>query len=377
MKILQITPVAPPEKAGMANAAGEIYKATSALGLDVSLVAGIGGSTVKGLKSYNLPGLGFLAFTPSIIRLVKEADLVHLHYPCFGNALMVSLAYRLGASSPLIVSYHMDAIGRGIRRPVFWFHRKFIAPAFLRRAAKIVVASRDYAANSLLGMHPKLMEKVVEIPFGVDTERFHPTSPLAKGEGGEAVGRAGGGLILFVAALGEQPYFKGLNVLMRALIDLPAAKLTVVGGGNLLEHHRAEARRLGIADRVEFAGKVSDDDLPKFHQAADVFCVPSVDRSEAYGIALLEAESAGLPCISTAIPGVRSVVHDGETGLLVKPNDAIALAAALNKILNDESMRKKMGENARAFALTRTWSDAGKKYLEIYEAVLNREKIRG
>jgi len=384
MKVLQITPVAPPEKAGMANAAGGIYESTSALGLDVSLVAAIGDSTVKGLKSRRLPGLGFLAFTPAIVRLAKEADIIHLHYPCFGNAFMVSLAYRLGAKAPLVVSYHMDAVGRGLRRPVFWFHRRFIAPAFLRRAAKIAVASRDYAANSLLGRHPELMEKVVEIPFGVDTGRFRPprtphpvapppylgegSLPLPRtGEGGHRPGE--GRNILFVGALDEQHYFKGLNVLMAALADVPDAKLTVVGGGGLLEHYRGAARRLGLSGRVDFVGRASDEELPEYHRRADVFCVPSVDRSEAYGIALLEAEASGLPCVTTALPGVRSVVHDGETGILVKPNDPAALAAALKRLLGDDVLRGKMGEAARAFALTRTWPEAGKKYLDIYKQV--------
>jgi glycosyltransferase involved in cell wall biosynthesis len=360
MKVLQITPVAPPQHSGMANAAGEIYKATSANGADVSLVTAFGDSTVKSLKSYRVPGAGLLAFSPAIIRLMKNADIVHLHYPCFGNALLVSWAYRLGAKAPLVVSYHMDAVGRGLRRPIFWFHRCFIAPFFLRRAVKIVVASRDYAANSLLGKHPKLMEKVVEIPFGVDTERFHP--PASRMIGMKRV--------LFVAALDEQHYFKGLNVLLASLADVPEAKLTVVGGGSLLEHYRAEARRLGIAERVEFAGRVSDEELPEYHRRADVFCAPSVDRSEAYSIASLEAEASGLPCVATMLPGVRSVVHDGETGLLVKPNDPIALASALKKLLGDDALRSKMGENARTFALTRTWPEAGKRYLEIYNEII-------
>ncbi len=191
------------------------------------------------------------------------------------------------------------------------------------------------------------------------------------------IGPGEGRNILFVGALDEQHYFKGLNVLMAALVDVPGARLTVVGGGDLLEHYRSEAKRLGLAERVEFAGRVSDENLPGYHRAADVFCVPSVDRSEAYGIALLEAESSGLPCVTTALPGVRSVVRDGETGILVKPKDPAALAVALNMLLNDDVLRKKMSENARAFALSRTWPEAGKKYEGIYEEVFEQKKIRG
>jgi len=405
MKILQISPVAPPQRSGMANAAGEIYKATkeavelgSTVGAGVELVAAVGDSTLPSLKHWRIPGAGFLAFTPAIIKLLSDDalkndqpaeknvgtvflgrekpyqkenagignfDIVHLHYPCYGNAMMVALARVLGAKQPLIVSYHMDTVGRGLRRPVFWLHRKFFAPSFLRMADAIVVASRDYAEHSLLAEHPELMKKVVEIPFGVDANRFFPKTPFLP------YGRKGveGKNILFVAALDEQHYFKGLHVLLEALARVPEARLTVVGDGGLKEKYVKKAEELKIADRVVFAGRVSDEELPEYYQDADLFCSASLDRSEAYGIVLMEAAASGLPAVATSIPGVRSVVEDGETGLLVPPNDVAALAEALRDLLNDPELLKKMGEAARAFALTRSWSDAGKKYLEIYKEI--------
>lgn len=384
MKILQISPVAPPQRSGMANAAGEIYKATVAAGAAADLVSPFGESTVKGLRHWHVPGAGFLAFTSGLSGLCAKYDLVHLHYPCYGNAMMVARALRSSAK-PLVVSYHMDTFGRGLRRPVFWLHRKLLAPRLLRRAAKIVVASRDYAEHSLLAEYPELMAKVVEIPFGVDCERFkptsnpHPAAPLPfsgeekiprprTGEGGRRPGEGRG--VLFVAGLDKQHYFKGLSVLLKTLVSVPVARLTVVGGGELLEHYRHEAVTLGLHDRVEFAGRVSDEALPEYFRAADVYCGPSVDGSEAYGISIVEALASGIPAVTTDIPGVRSVVKNGETGILVKPNDVNALVGVLNDILDNDGLRKKMGENARAFALTRTWKSAGEKYLEIYKEVL-------
>jgi len=357
MKVLQITPVAPPQKSGMANAAGEIYKATSGLGLDVSLVSAFGDSTVPGLKHWHVPGAGFLAFTPKLTSLVKDCDIIHLHYPCYGNAFLVDLALRK-TKKPLIVSYHMDTVGRGLRKPVFAFHARFLAPRFLRRAASIVVASRDYAEHSLLAKYPELMAKVVEIPFGVDAKRFTPTGTKhAKTKN-----------ILFVAALDEQHYFKGLNYLLEAMPLVSEAKLVVVGDGNLRESYVRRAGELGISDRVVFAGRVSDAELPKYFEDADVFCSASVDRSEAYGMVLMEAAAAGLPAVATDIPGVRTVVKNNETGVLVPPKNSAALAEALNTILNNVELKTRLGLAARDFALSRTWSDAGKKYLEIYKA---------
>ena len=378
MKILQISPVAPPQRSGMANAAGEIYKATKEAGAEVELVAPFGGSTIPGLKHKHVPGAGFLAFTPVLVSLCKKYDLIHLHYPCYGNAMMVSLARMFGNKKPLIVSYHMDTVGRGLRCPVFWLHAKFLAPHFLRQADVIAVASRDYAEHSLLAKYPELMAKVVEIPLGVDTDRFSPSSSSPRAaEAKRGEGRVRGS-VLFVAALDEQHYFKGLHVLLEAMVKVPDAKLTVVGDGNLKNKYIKKAKELAISDRVVFAGRVSDEDLPKYYQDADLFCSASLDRSEAYGIVLMEAAASGLPAVATNIPGVRTVVEDGETGFLVPPNDPAALAEALRDLLNDPELLKKMGAAARKFALTRTCKSAGYKYLDIYRALLktkNQEPI--
>lgn len=381
MKVLQITPVSPPQRSGMANVAGQIYKATSMRDIDVSLVSAFGNSTIKDLHHYRLPGLGFLAFTPKIISLAKKADIIHLHYACYGNALAVSLARLFGARQPLIVSYHMDTVGRGLRRPVFWFHSKFLAPHFLRQASAIVVASRDYAEHSLLAKYPDLMAKVVEIPFGIDTMRFHPLPFEAKPripsnlyvshltKDFEAKPRIPS--ILFVGGLDEQHYFKGLHFLLEALVKIPNAKLVVVGSGNLVKYYARMAHDLCIDERVVFAGSVSDEELPGYYQRADVFCSSSVDRSEAYGVVITEAMASGLPVVATNIPGVRTVVKNNETGFLVKPGDSSALADALNSILNDSSLANRMGEAGRTFVLSRTWCEAGKKYVEIYRSLTN------
>jgi glycosyltransferase involved in cell wall biosynthesis len=392
MKILQIAPVAPPHRSGMAVAAGEIARVTAAAGADVTFVSAIGGAPIPGVtipnvQSYRIPGAGFLSFTPAIRKLIAGTDIVHLHYPCFGNAWMVERA--LG-SKPLIITYHMDVIGRGVRVPIFRFHQKYLAPRFLRRAAQIVLASRDYAEHSLLAKHPELMTKVVEIPFGIDTKRFFPS----KGGTSEVIEEHRAGIlpsearsdfperrgfrkhddgssaILFVGGLDEQHYFKGLHIVLKALVSVPNTILTVVGNGNLRERYWQQARELGIVDRVTFAGNVSDDALPQYYRAADLCVLPSIDRSEAYGLVLTEAAASGIPAIATALPGVRTVIKDGETGLLVAPNDVGALADAIKRILSDVSLRTKMGAAARAFAESRTWKQCGEEYLKVYKSVI-------
>jgi glycosyltransferase involved in cell wall biosynthesis len=362
MKVLQISPVAPPYRAGMANAAGEIFKATREANIATDLVAAFGESSIKNLKHIHLPGFGLLAFTPRLVSLCGEYDLVHLHYPCYGNAMMVALSRVLGNKKPLVVSYHMDTAGRRLRKPVFAFHNKFLAPVFLRQAAAIVVASRDYAEHSLLAKYPELMKKVVEIPFGIDTTRFCPAGQK----------RVGGKNIIFVGGLDEQHYFKGLHVLLEALVKIPDARLTVVGSGNLVKFYARRAFDLAIDERVIFAGKVSDEELPGYYQNADVFCLPSLDRSEAFGMVVLEASASGLPAVVSDIPGVRTAVKNNETGLLVPPGDVNALANALNSILSDSQLATRLGAAGREFALSRSWKKAGEAYGALYRDVLRR-----
>jgi len=362
MKVLQISPVAPPDHSGMANTAAEIYRATVKAGVDADLVSASGNSTIKGLKHFHFPGLGLLGITSGLILLCGKYDVIHLHYPCYGNAMMVALSRALGNKKSLVVSYHMDTLGRGLRQPVFAFHSKFLAPGFLRQADKIAVASRDYAEHSLLGKHPELMVKVVEIPFGIDSERFHP----------DAAKKTPGKKILFVGGLDEQHYFKGLHVLLEALVKIPDARLTVVGSGNLVKFFARRAFELKIDERVIFAGKVSDGELPEYYRAADVFCLPSLDRSEAFGMVIMEASASGIPVVASDIPGVRTAVKNNETGLLVTPGDADALAAALNSILNDAELATRLGEAGRKFALSRTWEKAGQAYAVLYKEVCKK-----
>ena len=112
------------------------------------------------------------------------------------------------------------------------------------------------------------------------------------------------------------------------------------------------ARDAGVAGRVTFLPPTSDDELAAWYHAADVFCLPSVARSEAFGLVQIEAHAAGTPVVSTDLPtGVPYANLDGVTGLIVPPSDAGALAGALRRLLDDDELRARLGAQARARAL--------------------------
>lgn len=272
-----------------------------------------------------------------LARRLRGFDHVFLHHPFFGTAELLSLYPK---SFTLV--YHMDAIGRGLMRPIFSLHRRLIQPFIFRRASRIVVSSRDYA----LPRSSAWDHEVVELPIGVDTARFCP--PPQKRSDRQ---------LLFVGSLDRAHYFKGLDVLLSAVRDLDV-HLMVVGDGDRRRHHES----IAPAGKVTFLGNVSDDELPRLYQSSDLLVLPSIDRSEAFGLVILEAMASGLPVVASDLPGVRTVVRRGETGWLVRPNDARALASTIGDALSDPERLKRFGTAGRRIAETEyDWKIIGEK----------------
>ncbi|MNO67893.1 GDP-mannose-dependent alpha-(1-2)-phosphatidylinositol mannosyltransferase [compost metagenome] len=149
----------------------------------------------------------------------------------------------------------------------------------------------------------------------------------------------------------------------------------IAGSGPEEERLRSQARQLG-ADSVIFAGQVSDNEKQALLANCEVFVLPSHLRSEAFGMVLLEASMHAKPLVCCDIgSGMSYVNKDGETGLLVPPENSEALAAALNKLLSDEDLRKRMGRAARDRFISRFTDEVlGESYTRLYYDVLNRHR---
>jgi rhamnosyl/mannosyltransferase len=114
-----------------------------------------------------------------------------------------------------------------------------------------------------------------------------------------------------------------------------------------------QAAALGVSDRVVFSGRIPEEDLPAYFHACDVFCMPSVEPSEAFGLVQLEAMACGKPVVCTQLNnGVNIVNVEGETGLAVPVRDAAALAAAINQLLGDRLLRERLGQQGQQRANT-------------------------
>ncbi|MFA5021440.1 MAG: glycosyltransferase family 4 protein [Patescibacteria group bacterium] len=333
---------------------------------------------------------GKAGFMFGLLKQLKAYRIVHLYYPFFGSDLLVWWQKRINPKTKLFLHYEMDPIGEGIKSWIFWLYLKLFLGRLIRAADKIGVLSFDHARNSYLAPYLQIWpEKFVELPNGVDTEIFRP---LAKDAELMKLNKISvqDKVLIFVGGLDRQHYFKGVPILLSAFKMLPQhyfpdvldgevrrgrlqelrgeAKLLIVGDGDCRAQFESQAKKLGIADRVIFAGWVRNEALPRYYALADVFVLPSTAKTESFGIVAAEAQACGLAAAVADWPGVRSTIIDGRTGYLVEPSNADDLAAKLKLLLNDGKTCRAFGEVGRSRAIEKyDWSRVLDNLEKIYE----------
>ena len=265
-----------------------------------------------------------------------HADVVVVHVP---NPT-AELGYLLGRPrGRLVVRYHSDVVRQASAMRIygpFLMH-------FLSKAAMILPTSDQYVQTS-----PTLQAvlsrgggrpEVRVVPLGIMPDEFAHPDPARVSALRDLYG---GGYVLFS---GKHRYYKGLPNLVRAAKRISAP---VVMAGDGPERPAAESLAAELGVRIFFPGELSQPDLVDHLHGCDVFAFPSVARSEAFGISILEAHVCGKPVVATRLgTGVEFANLDGQTGYNVAPGDPDALADAINALLGDEPLRRRMGVFAR------------------------------
>jgi glycosyltransferase involved in cell wall biosynthesis len=297
--------------------------------------------------------IGNAPFIPRLARL-GGFDVVHVHYPfIFGSEL--TLLGRLGRrrrSQALLVHYKNRLVGDGRRGFLFEAYEHTVGPALIRAADRVCVLSEDHArsVSYLRRTGERDPSKLIEMPNGVDAERFSPG--LDESGLRHRLGIPDDAIVAaFVATLDRAHHFKRLDVAIDALGELskPDVHIVVAGGGELVDDFRLRAAERGVSDRVHFLGAVPHAELPGVLRASDLFLL-TTEPPESFGIVLIEAMATGLPVIATDYPGVRAVVAEG-TGLLAPQGDASAVAARLREMAEmGPDARGAMGAAGRARA---------------------------
>lgn len=269
----------------------------------------------------------------------EQFDVLHLHEPLAPGVTMTAL---LVGTSPMVGTFH----AAWDRSPYSRYRR--IAQWMSKRMAVRVAVSEDARRTAAEGMGGEY-----RVLFnGVDVERFAGAQPAA----------TVGPTIFFVGRHEER---KGLDVLLRAFDGLAAdARLWVAGDGPDSETLRARF----TDERIEWLGRLTDDEVAARMAGADIFCAPSIG-GESFGIVLLEAMAAGTPVVASDLRGYRRVARDGQDAVLVPPGEVSALRSALGNLLVDRAAAATLVNNGRGRADELSLGRLASCYVEIYEEV--------
>ncbi len=267
-------------------------------------------------------------------------DVFHFHFP-YPWGEVAWLAAR--PDVPMVVTYHSDIVRQKASLAAY----RPLLERFLDSADLIIASSPNMIEHS-----PYLAEREAKcrhVDFGLHVERFAgdaATEARARELRAQHPGRP---IVLFV---GRLIYYKGADVLVRAMEHVDA-DLVMIGRGPLEGELREIAAARGMSGRIRFLEPVDEPELAAWYRAADVFALPSVARSEAFGLVQIEAHAAGTPVVSTDLTtGVPYANLHERTGLIVPVGDADALSGALRRLLTDDELRERLGRQARERALS-------------------------
>ncbi|MBV5341030.1 MAG: glycosyltransferase [Deltaproteobacteria bacterium] len=292
-------------------------------------------------------------------RLADQADVIHYFFPWpFADVLHAVACPK----KPTVLTYISDIVRQR------WMG-KFYAPLMwhtLQGVSSIVANCPAYAQTSPVLTHPSIRDKVSVIPLGIVEESYHQVADEA------VLNRLGVGdgspFFLFIGVL---RYYKGLHTLLQAAAKL-RVQVVIAGSGPEDEALREQARQLGLSNLI-FAGQVSNSEKVALLKSCRALILPSHLRSEAYGMVLVEAAMFSRPMISCEIGTGTSFVNvDGETGIVVPPENPDELARAMNQLL-DESVAEHFGQNARRrYELTFSGNKLGNAYAELFRKVARK-----
>jgi glycosyltransferase involved in cell wall biosynthesis len=368
MRVLQVGKFYPPYRGGIEShlqaLCHEIKRFVQVEVLVANETRRVTESEIDGVKVKRLARHFSVGETPVCWRLAgeirrSEADVVHLHVP----HPPACLAYLMsGHRGRLVITWHSDIIRQKVMARV-------LAPihsAVIRRASVLIASSPNYVESSPVLSRNR--DRCRVIPFGILADGFRTRDGDTIAKIRQRYGRR------ILLAVGRMVYYKGFEYLVRAMKEV-RGHLLIVGDGPLRTPLEHQAVQCGVIERITFLGRVSQEEMVAYYHAADVFVLPSVARSEAFGVVQLEAMACGKPVVNTALStGVPYVSLDGLTGFTVPPANEGALAAAISRLLDDPYLRARFGAAASRRAREEFNVELmARRTLEVYREALAAE----
>lgn len=365
-----------PDAGGIESVTLSLAKGAVAAGHNVTVVCFKKSNTndvefINGVRIIRAPIWRLFASQPlswgyflDCLRESLRADIVHLHAP---NMVAALCAILVPKRIKLIVHWHSDVVGKG---PLAYLFGPLIF-LLLKRANLVIATSQVYAKASapLRGFDSKL----TVVPIGVrDPNSLHSAKSEPLNLSPDLLKKSDGKKIIL--SIGRLVPYKGFDVLIDAAHYLAKDSVVfIVGVGPLKQVLEATIANAKLSDRIYLIGRQSDEALRALYESATLFCLPSIMRSEAFGVVLLEAMACGLPIVATDIPGsgVPWVNMSDVSGINVAVGDSLALANACNLIMKSPSLRLRYSIGARERFLNTFTEDASvNSILEIYNSLI-------
>lgn len=357
MKVLHLGKYAPPFFGGIENFMMDLGHGCVEQGLEVAAIvhhhdskASFEQTVIDGVTIFRVPCYGQLMFAPvspafgiHLNKVIEEfaPDVLHIHMP--NTSAFFALWSSKAKLIPWVVHWHSDVVGDDspwFLRTFYPFYQPF-EQAILQRAKKVIVTSPPYLQTS----RPlqRFMDKSQVISLGLRKSRADLPSESDNDEDGP----------LRLLMVGRLTYYKGHSIVIEALSllkqqGLADIHLTIVGSGDQQRAIELLIAKYKLEHQVSLLGRVDEQGLHHAFASADCLCLPSIERTEAFGVVLMEAASYGVPAIVSDVPGsgMSWVVQHDKTGFVVRRGNADALALAIKTLSQQPKRRKAFGNAA-------------------------------
>lgn len=278
----------------------------------------------------------FLPFYVMKRVIFDNFNIIHIHHP---DPLSHLTTLFLPKKIKIVLTWHSDIV---VYKKLYFFYKPYLIRLLLR-ADRIIVATPNHIKSSDLLSNHNIRKKIQIIPYGIDYNYFNQKKFI---EESIAVKRKYKNKFI-IFTLSRHVYYKGLPYLIEAMKYTNGALLIIGGSGPDTQKLKQIVIKKDLVSKVIFTGHIPESNLPSYHHAADIFCLPSTESSEAFGIAMAESMACAKPIIVSKLGTGVNFVCTNQTGIIVERGNALALGKAINRLKESSALRKSYGKNGQ------------------------------
>lgn len=332
--------------------------------------------TIDNIEIIRVPSYGRILFAPVsplfpyyLQQTIKsfQPDILHIHMP--NTSVFWLLFSSLAKNIPWVIHWHSDVVMSKhdkLLSLAYLFYQPF-EKSMLKKAQAIIATSPDYLKTSLA--LKDWQKKSHIIPLALNNSEQRLKTPEHKKDLHNLWANSSKRIL----SIGRLTYYKGHQDLIRAMLNIPDAKLIIIGHGEQQKQLEQLIQQLQLKKRVSLAGKLDNETLNDLLESCDIFCLSSIERTEAFGLVLLEAMSYSKPIVITRVKGsgMNWVTQNNRTALFAEKHNPEDLAEKINTLIHNKELAKQLGGNGYKRLLQHfNIKTITQKTTEIYQSIL-------